>query len=114
MNTDEHRWLVTGEWNVAMGTAQSPLKDDLCSSVFICGSTALFLQSVNGRKIAPEPIGVHAESEHVTVGDGDADEICFDGLGAADVLVGEHRAQHLARAHLDEPLVDRRECDALV
>src|SRR4051812_46224764 len=51
------------------------------------GLALLLPERVDRRQVAPQPIRVHAEAEHIAVGHGDAHEVGVRRLGAADVLV---------------------------
>jgi membrane-bound inhibitor of C-type lysozyme len=63
MNTDEHRWLVKSESNVAMGTALPSLTVHLCSSVFICGSL-LFAVEAAAQEPAAAPVSVRYKCDN--------------------------------------------------
>src|SRR5258708_30404220 len=115
MNADENPQMRFGMLQAWTRNSLVPLSAFIgVGSAYIGAFKALILQSIDRGKVAPESIRVHAEAEDVAVGDGDAHEVGGDGLRAADVLVGEDRAEHFARAHLQQLLADRRDRDALI
>src|SRR5512135_3686408 len=76
---------------------------------------ALVLQRVDARKIPALLVVVHAEAEHVTIRNLDADEVRADARRSAVVkLAAEYRDQDAPRALIETEVADRAQRVALV
>src|SRR5215216_4703905 len=89
----------------------SPLPPMIAS---IATPASAALQRVDRWQVSPRAVHIHAETEHVAVRNGNADEIGLDGPRAAGIFLREHRGIELGRTRLHKLLAHGRERMAFI